>query len=230
MGTTLYKCTRDGRVTPYAHVAWPVRARQWTEPATPELCQSGWHLATEVGLSEHLVVGELWTAEGRGACACAWDKISFEQARLCTRIGTVTPSILKRLALDLAEHVLWVWERTYPGDDRPRRAIEAARGYMEADGDATGVPALVHAATAAAAYAAAYDAAAYTAAVAAGHAATYATYATVGGTGAAAVATYAAAAVATAAAAPFSTAYTAAQAEERAWQCSHIVEVVGASS
>ena len=223
---THYKCLSTGRVTPYVHVTWPVRARQWTEPATPKLCQSGWHLATEIGLSLHLVVGELWTAEGRGACACTWDKISFEQARLCTRVGTVTPSKLRHLMLDFAEHVLWAWERAYPCDGRPRRAIEAARGYMEVDGDATDRRALVLAAADAAyaaAYAAGYTAGAYAAAVAIGYATTYAAG---GDFENVAAASYAAAVAA--ATVPFSTAYTAAQAEERAWQCSRIIEVVGA--
>ena len=39
------------------------------------------------------------------------------------------------LAASIAEAVLPIWERDYPGDERPRQAINAARRY--ADGEAT---------------------------------------------------------------------------------------------
>ena len=35
------------------------------------------------------------------------------------------------LAADFAEHVLPIFEKEYPNDDRPRRAIQAARDYAE---------------------------------------------------------------------------------------------------
>ncbi len=36
-------------------------------------------------------------------------------------------------ALDCAERVLPIFERVYPGDDRPRLALEAARAYALGD-------------------------------------------------------------------------------------------------
>ena len=60
-------------------------------------------------------------------------------------------------AADIAESVLHIFEAKYPGDDRPRKAIEAARS-----GDAEKARAAAEAAAYAAAYAAA-DAAAYAA-------------------------------------------------------------------
>ena len=102
---TLYKCLLPDRTTPDAHVPWPVRARQWTPPATPVLCESGWHLATESGLSQHLRVGELWTAEGRGECVAEVDKVACEQARLVRLVGIVTLGHIVQLASDYAGHV-----------------------------------------------------------------------------------------------------------------------------
>jgi hypothetical protein len=40
---------------------------------------------------------------------------------------------LARWAADCAEHVLLLFEQAYPGDDRPRRAVQAARAW--ADGE-----------------------------------------------------------------------------------------------
>ena len=42
---------------------------------------------------------------------------------------------LRLFAADCAEHVLPIFEKEYPGDDRPRKAIEAARRF--ADGEAS---------------------------------------------------------------------------------------------
>ena len=77
------------------------------------------------------------------------------------------------MAADFAERVLHIYESKYPNDDRPRKAIEAARSgntYTAAYADAA-------ADAAADAYAAATYAAADAAADAAYAAATYAAYA-----------------------------------------------------
>ena len=124
---TLYKCLLPDRTTPYAHVPWPVRARQWTPPATPVLCESGWHLATERGLSQHLVVGELWTAEGRGECDEADDKVAYEQARLLTLVATVTLDHIVQLAHDYAGHVAHLRSDVYAARAAAARAADVAR-------------------------------------------------------------------------------------------------------
>jgi hypothetical protein len=80
---------------------------------------------------------------------------------------------IRLAAADIAESVLHIYENAYPNDDRPRKAIEAAR---KGDVDAA-VNAADRAANAAdAAYA---DANAYAAAYAAVNVATYAAYAAV---------------------------------------------------
>ena len=130
---TLYKCLLPDRTTPHAHVPWPVRARQWTPPATPVLCESGWHLATERGLSEHLVVGELWTAEGRGECVEEDDKVAFEQARLLRLVGIVTLAHIVQLASDYAGHVAHLRSDVYAAyAAADARAAAAAASYAAA--------------------------------------------------------------------------------------------------
>lgn len=118
-------------------------------------------------------------------------------------------------AADCAEHVLPHFEKKYPGDDRPRKAIEAARAWTRGEirvGEAR--------AAAVAAHAAARDAdegAARAAARATGHAA--------GTAHMAAHARHAAAYAVTAATnAAVSTAAAAATAEEREWQFRRLPE------
>jgi hypothetical protein len=85
------------------------------------------------------------------------------------------------LAIEFAEKVLPIWEREYPKDMRPRKAIEAAKEWLKnpstsARTAATAVNAAYAAASASAsAYAAAADAAVY--AAASGSAAANAAYA-----------------------------------------------------
>jgi len=90
---------------------------------------------------------------------------------------------IRLAAADIAETVLALYESKYPNDNRPRKAIEAARsGDKNAANAAYAATAYAYAAATAATYAAAYAAAtaatdAAYAAYAAATAATYATYA-----------------------------------------------------
>jgi hypothetical protein len=74
----------------------------------------------------------LWEAEARGTIVEAADEVVVESARLLRRVETWTPAAARHFAADCAEHVLPLWEQVYPDDDRPRRAIAAARA-MAAD-------------------------------------------------------------------------------------------------
>ena len=64
-------------------------------------------------------------------------KLDFEDRWwLVTRQPFFTEQQLRLLAADLAERALPVYERAYPEDDRPRRAIEAARSFGRGEIDA----------------------------------------------------------------------------------------------
>ncbi|NBD08935.1 putative immunity protein [Corallococcus silvisoli] len=124
---------------------------------------------------------------------------------------------LARWAADCAEHVLPLFERTFPEDHRPRRAIEAARAWERGElvmGEAR--------AAAFAAHAAARDASAHAAACAAARAAGHAAATAHVASHAPHAATYAA----TAAALGLSEAHGAAEAttRERAWQRQQLPE------
>jgi len=102
-------------------------------------------------------------------------------------VRSIDKDNLRFVAADLAERVLYIYENKYPSDDRPRKAIKAARSgsadaaYAAARAAADAADAAYAAARAAAADAyAAADAAARAAAYAAraaAYAATYAAYA-----------------------------------------------------
>jgi hypothetical protein len=192
------------------HLPHGKRPGKWLLPvADPRPCARGYHVVTSTHLSEHWghEGSVLYVAEVRGTVVADTDKLACEQIRLVRRVGTLTRGVLVTFAADCAERVLPIYEARFPDDDRPRKAIEAARSGA------------AHAAHAAAhAYAAAADAAAdaYAAAYAA-HAAYAAAHA--------AHAAYAAANTdaADAAADAYAAAYAAADAKERAWQGRHLL-------
>jgi len=97
----------------------------------------------------------------------------FDDALWALRCATepeLAEELSRHLAADFAEHVLHIFEDKYPGDDSPRKAIQAARLY--ADGDITAAArAAARAAAGDAAGAAAWDAAGAAARAAAWHAA-----------------------------------------------------------
>ena len=101
------------------------------------------------------------------------------------RMGVDDHRSLAHWAADCADHVLGLFEQECPGDDRPRRAVEAARAWARGEiavGEARTVALAAHDAarhTADPAARAAAQAASHAAATAdaAGHAAHAATYA-----------------------------------------------------
>jgi hypothetical protein len=131
---------------------------------TPVPCERGYHLATPAQAPVWLVNGcTIWEAEGRGVHVDRDDKSAWAEARLIRRLRW-SKHTAALFAADCAERVLPIFEQRYPQDDRPRKAIEAARQWARGE---------IAAAARAAAGDAAGDAAgaAYVAAAAAGDAA-----------------------------------------------------------
>ena len=181
----------------------------------PVLCKSGYHFVTLDQLPKW-IGPTLYEVEVRGEVLRAEDKSVAAQARLIRRVDTWNEKTLRLFAADCAEHVLGIYEKTYPNDDRPRKAIQAARDFANGLIDAS-------AAHAYAAYASA--AAAYAAYASAGAAAAYAAYASAD---AAYASAYAAAEAASDAANAFDAADAAAayaayaDAAERKWQVNRL--------
>jgi len=97
-------------------------------------CEHGYHLCREQDLIRWLGP-MICVAEGRGKQIICDDKIVFAQARLLSVCENWNERTERLFAADCAEHVLPIWEKKYPGDLRPRQAIEAARLF--ADGKIT---------------------------------------------------------------------------------------------
>lgn len=124
--------------------SWPLPAKKdgtWTPgewlkvEGALVVCRNALHLCRESDLLKWL--GPLiYEAEYRGEVIEAEDKIVVREARLLRRMEGWNRRTARLFACDCAERVLHLYERRYPGDRRPRKAIEVARKY--ANGQATG--------------------------------------------------------------------------------------------
>ena len=189
-------------------------------------CTSGWQtLLKHVGkdFDPDAEINLLTILESNGVADMLWSLRATQDSK----------RIASQLAIEFAEQALPLFEKRRPNDERPRKAIQAARDYLDGKisleqlrasrqaGAAAAYAAYAAAADAADAYAAAAAYAAYVAAADAADAYAAATYAAAdaayAAAAAAADATYVAAADATYAAAA-DAAYAAAAAREKALQ------------
>jgi hypothetical protein len=182
------------------HLPHGKRPGKWLPPITdPETCRRGYHVVTAAHLPEHWgrKGSVLYVIEARGEIVTDTDKLACEQIRLVNRVGTLTRDVLVTFAADCAARVLPIFEAKFPDDDRPRKAIEAARS-----GDAA-------------------DAAAYTAHARNAADAAYAAY-----TAYTAYTAHARNAADTAYAAAYAAYAADAAAKERAWQGRHLLRLI----
>ncbi len=101
----------------------------WMPPiANIALCQRGYHLCREDDLVNWLGP-TICLADYRGERKDNETKIVVSEARLVEVLSTWTEETARLFAADCAERVLVIYENKYPQDDRPRKAIIAARQY-----------------------------------------------------------------------------------------------------
>ena len=145
------------------------RPGKWM-PAIKDIqpCARGYHFVNLEQLPTWLGP-TLYEVEVRGQVTHLADKSVAEQARLIRKVEIWNDKTLRLFAADCAEHVLGIYERVCPKDDRPRKAIQAARDFANGLIDRNAAHAAANAAYSAAE-------AAYSAAEAA-YAASYAAYA-----------------------------------------------------
>jgi hypothetical protein len=131
MSEPLYKWLLADRRTPTQLVVYPEDETLWTPPATPVLCESGWHGMLEKDVLTHLpgAGAVLYEVEVRSVVVHGDDKFAAESMRFKYRIGEATERNLRLFAADCAEDVLPLFLKVRPDDDRPARAIEAARQF-----------------------------------------------------------------------------------------------------
>ena len=154
------------------------RPGKWM-PAIKDIqpCARGYHFVNLEQLPTWLGP-TLYEVEVRGQVTHLADKSVAEQARLIRKVEIWNDKTLRLFAADCAEHVLGIYERVCPKDDRPRKAIQAARDFANGLIDRNAAHAAANAAYSAAnaAYSASY-AASYVASYTASYVASYAAYA-----------------------------------------------------
>jgi len=204
---TYYKLLNKNGTSTTVNAAWPLPKRgkpgAWLPPIKGPLvaCANGYHvLKIEDLLSRRGAM--LAEIEIKGRPLRDTNKSVVRQARTIRIVKGWNEKNLRLFAADCAERALPIWEKKYPDDDRPLKAIKAARAFAKGKISFKTVIAARNAA-----YDAAYDAGA--AAAAAAYAATAAADATAA---AAVAAAYAAADAA------------AARKKERKWQIKRLEE------
>ena len=171
MTERLFKVLGAGGTSIYTDFAWPLPTDdgpgEWVK-CKGELiaCVNGLHLCREQDLLDWLS-NEVYEAEARGERVGADNKIVVREARLTRRYETWSETTARLFAADCAERVLPIFERERPDDDRPRKAIEAARAFARGEIDADALASAAWAAWDANAASAAWDASAASAARAA---------------------------------------------------------------
>lgn len=80
----------------------------------------------------------LWVFEdgSPGETIDTGDKMVTRRGRIVAKIEKWNDRTARLFAADCAEHVLHLYENKHPGDDRPRKAIEAAREFANGEIDA----------------------------------------------------------------------------------------------
>ena len=156
---TVYKWL-DGRHATYADYTY--KLGRWTKrlegPLVP--CAHGYHLCAARHLPKW-ISRDLYVAEYEGEAVDAEDKLVVRRCRVVEHLTGWNERTARLFAADCAERVLPIFERERPGDDRPRKAIAAARDYANGDIDAAAWAAARAAAWAAAEAADAAEAAAW---------------------------------------------------------------------
>ena len=111
------------------------RPGKWMpEVGNPRCCIRGYHLVEPWSLAEWLREDcTIWVAEGKGTShGDGSGKTAFAQARLLRQIH-ISDRDLRLFACDCADRTLPNFEKQFPNDDRPRKAIEAARAFALAE-------------------------------------------------------------------------------------------------
>ena len=155
--TLALKFLGAGAVGPYSGFSWPKprgsRPGKWVRVnGDLAMCKRGIHACTFAQATRWLRE-ECYVIELRDVVSDDGAKLLARSGRLVRRVDSWDQRAMVRFAADCAAHVLPIFEKKYPKDDRPRKAIQAARKWAKE-------PTEKNAASAASASAAAYASAA----------------------------------------------------------------------
>jgi hypothetical protein len=126
--TALYKVLGEGQ-TSYHGGSGKWTKNRWRSVSGDLMpCENGLHLCRRQDLLTWLGP-EIWEAEYEGELVEADDKVVVRRARIVRKLDTWNERTARLFAADCAERVLPIFEKQYPTDARPRKAIEAARAF-----------------------------------------------------------------------------------------------------
>ena len=129
-----YHFLREDMTSPNAPgEVWTVGQKRTLSGGTIEPCERGYHASPTLWAA-------LTYAPGPIACLVELsgktvphgvpvDKYAARSRKLIAAVNIDRG--LRYFAADCAEHVLWIYERDYPNDQRPRNAIQAARYFAD---------------------------------------------------------------------------------------------------
>ena len=128
------KFTKPGAVGSHSGFAWPQpngRPGKWVR-TTGDLvaCQNGIHACTLDQAPEWLKA-ECYVIELGGEIENAGNKLVARRGRLVRQVETWDDKTVRLFAADCAEHVLPIFEKNHPKDQRPRETIRIARLYAK---------------------------------------------------------------------------------------------------
>ena len=123
-----YKTTKQNRNGTHTNFQYP-EINIWTAPVEGELvaCENGYHFCTIEQLPQWLDE-EIYEIEVDGEILECDNKSVARSIRLVKKLNW-NEKKARLFAADCAERVLHIFEEKYPDDDRPRKAIEAARKF-----------------------------------------------------------------------------------------------------
>lgn len=102
---------------------WMPRVKGKLEP-----CMNGYHICRPQDLA-HWLDEAIFEVEYKGRIVKDNDKCVVREARLLRRIETWDEKSARLFAADCAEKVLPTYEKYFPNNDAPRKAIQVARDY-----------------------------------------------------------------------------------------------------
>ena len=131
----MYKITgKNGRCCNGGTGQWHLPTETGPGDWMPEIegdllpCENGYHLCRPQDLVQWF--GEaIDEAEYKGDVVEDDNKVVVRKARLICRCENWNERTARLFAADCAEHVIHIFEREYPGDKRPRQAIQATRDF-----------------------------------------------------------------------------------------------------
>ena len=96
-----------------------------------ELCESGFHACKEPrdAFRSYIYGDRFFIVEARGEIVKADDKFVASEMRLVKEINLKMVSV--KWAVYCARSVLNIYEKKYPNDNRPRKAIESAEEWLK---------------------------------------------------------------------------------------------------